>query len=109
DQAGCGELIERALDGCQPDGTAVLGESGGKLLGSLTAIYPQRFEGPDGGLHHASRHRGASKDGKADRSSLRRWMRCSILLVVPLGGRRGSLVGGAAPAVPTQRISSATG
>jgi hypothetical protein len=49
DQAGCGELIERALGGGQPDGAALLGEPGGDLLGSLTAVYPQRFGGPYGG------------------------------------------------------------
>jgi hypothetical protein len=47
-QAGCGELIERALDGGQSDGTALLGEPGGELLGSLPAVNPQRFEGVEG-------------------------------------------------------------
>jgi len=49
DQAGSGEFIKRALDGGQPDGAALFGEPGGELLGSLTAVYPQRFEGPYGG------------------------------------------------------------
>jgi hypothetical protein len=37
DQAGCGELIERMLDGCHPDGAALLGEPAGELLGGLPA------------------------------------------------------------------------
>jgi hypothetical protein len=41
DQAGCGELIERALDGGQPDRAALLGEPGGELLDGLAAVYPQ--------------------------------------------------------------------
>jgi len=49
DQAGCGELIERALHGGQPDGAALLGEPGGELLYGLASVHPQCLESPDGG------------------------------------------------------------